>query len=160
MEFNLLNSREYAATIHNGQAELYKAVGKTAFKSEWIRLSAPLVAIASSILKLTQRVVSVAETIIKGLANLFAFPFTKKCEFGAALNQLFVKLPMDLIALALSPIEVTVGSVITTGGILFNPKKYCEDRFKLHAGTAEAFNEAKDARNIQLYSMMSTFLFS
>ncbi|MEM1282204.1 MAG: hypothetical protein AAGG81_01480 [Chlamydiota bacterium] len=160
MCINILNSRQIAAATHRAQGEIYDCIYRGAHKSGWIRLAAPLVAVSSSLLTVVKRISSVAETIIKGFLNFIAFPFTDKCEFFAGLNQLFVKLPMDVFALMLTPLGVVVGTVVTTAGILFNPKEYAPHRAVLHYAANRVLETTKDSKNIEFYSQSTTLLFT
>ncbi|MEM1282145.1 MAG: hypothetical protein AAGG81_01185 [Chlamydiota bacterium] len=101
-------------------------------KNGLLRLSGPFVAVASSLLTLCERVGSVVETILKGLGNILIFPFTKKCEFLKGLKQLFIELPINVLSLIFSPLEIGFGAVITIGSILIRPEEYSEGKSKLY----------------------------
>ncbi|MEM1282050.1 MAG: hypothetical protein AAGG81_00700 [Chlamydiota bacterium] len=159
---NFLNSRQSAEKFHMGMSNLYDGIIQFV---KWdaalfIRVSSSSIALTSSVLKVSMRICSVVETIIKGLANILAFAYTDRCEFFAGVNQLFVKLLMDVLALLLTPAEVCVGTIVTTGGILLNPKKYAEDRRSVHLKSMEAFEESRDVNNISIYSSAATILFT
>lgn len=162
IQFN--NSKQCAVACHFLQASIYKKVSSAhqnsgLIKGGLIRLSGPLIAVTSSLITLAKRVGSVGETIFKSLINILFFPFFDCCEFSAGLSQLVTKLPMDLVALAFVPLEIAIGSVVTTFAILLKPQEYSEFRKTCHQDVAEGYENANDGDNLANYSELATALF-
>ncbi|MEC7838644.1 MAG: hypothetical protein VX777_01240 [Chlamydiota bacterium] len=134
-----------AAIMNNTQAKLYAKVNTLSNRSKGYKVLTRFlgfgVGVSSSVLTIASAVSTLGETIIKGLSNLFAAPFTKKCNFVTGLQQVFVGIPFAVLNIILCPIYVTLGTAITTFGILFKPSDYSKDRVEEHNRVATDYYE-------------------
>lgn len=93
------------------------------------------IGLCSSLLDLAQCVSNVGESAIKGVANIFGSPFSKKCSFKKGVKQLFVQVPLKLVndglGLAFGIVYEILGRPI---GMLISPK----GSLKLSKKNAEA----------------------
>jgi hypothetical protein len=160
MEFQLHNSKQSAAHFHELKFEMYKLAYEGSKKTAWIRVVGPLVAFGSAINTVAAKISAVAETIIKGFANIFGSVFSKKCKFFNGMKQIFVKLPMNVLALAFTPVEVVVGSAITIGSFLVLPEKYSEERAGVHQFVGCSVRKWDDAETLTANSLYSSLLFA
>jgi hypothetical protein len=140
-----LNHTMQSITFFEGlKTGLYEKASEASEKSSLMRASGPLVAIASAALTLSQRVAGVVEPIIKGLANIFGSPFSKNCSALKGLKQIFIQLPVKVLSLALSPVEIGIGALVTTLGMAISPKGYADYRANDHKGTEKVTSQLSD----------------
>lgn len=125
MSLELHNTTQAYRYFDGLEGKMFGKINQAAQKqSGLMRASGPLVAMSSAVITLAQCVAAVGETLIKGLANLFGAPFSKKCDALKGLKQIFVGVPHKLARLAFSPIGMTVGGLMTIGGMAVNPERY------------------------------------
>lgn len=55
------------------------------------------IGVCFTLLSLAQTVSSIAESLIKGIFNIFGFPFSDECRPLTGVKQLFLQLPLKLI---------------------------------------------------------------
>lgn len=79
------------------QRTLFEAVDKAAKENPWIRATALPVAMASCLLRVVIAVASVAETIIKGLGNIFGAAFSEDCSLSDGFADLTFNLAYRII---------------------------------------------------------------
>lgn len=129
------------------KCHLYEAVNKASNKTGIMRISGLGVAIASGAITLAMRVAAVGEAAIKGLANIFGSPFSKKCHLLRGVKQLFIGIPWAVVSLAFSTISVTFGALIGTCWMLGDPKGYSESRKNEHQVNADWLPEVMKAKS-------------
>jgi len=129
-------------------------------KSNLMRASGPIIGVANAGLELSSRVATVAETIIKGLANVFGSAFTKKCDLYKGMKQIFFQLPFNIYSLILAPINLGVQFVQPSIGMLVNPVKVSKKRLDVDASELKTFEKLskKDfvSRKLNLFTMANT----
>ncbi|MEC7838645.1 MAG: hypothetical protein VX777_01245 [Chlamydiota bacterium] len=134
--FDFKINQQSALIMNNTQTKLYEKVNALSNRSKGYKVLTHFlgfgVGVSSSVLTIASTVSTLGETIIKGLSNLFAAPFTKKCNFVTGLQQIFIGIPFSVLDIILCPIYVTLGTTITTFGMLFNPSDYTNDRMEAH----------------------------
>ncbi len=140
MSFKLNNITQSDRFFSEIKEKLYKQAHLAAEKSELMRASGPLIALPASALSLSNRVTTIGEIIIKGLGNIFASPFSKKCNALKGLKQLFVQLPLNILFLAFSPLSVSIEAAISSIGMLANPQRYSKLRAKNYSQEIEALS--------------------
>jgi len=107
---------------------MWEGVSQASEKSVFMRVTGPFIAIASALLSLAERVASVGEAIIKGLANIFGSPFPNKCNALKGLEQIFIELPWHALSLVIFPVEIGIRALITSVCMLVIPKGYSKNR--------------------------------
>lgn len=99
MPFNLEITDQSRYYGHACNAWIYGLIHKRAERTEWIRLSAPLVGIATAVVYLATRIAMVAESWIKGLCNIaqgsLRLGFRQSCVEG---TERFVYLVFEALA--------------------------------------------------------------
>ena len=91
-----------------------------------MRFSAPLVATVSALIALTSKIFQVVEPIFKGLANLFGFCFTSKCNVSSAVRH-FSHIVPAAWDLAFSPFSILCDFFVNIYGMAQNPKEFSYD---------------------------------
>jgi hypothetical protein len=103
MGINLKNTFQCEALVAKASWKLYAKVStwSTNHKNT-MRLVAPLLLIGKALITEVVLVASVAETVIKGIANIFGSPFFKnECSFSRGCKMLTINLLGDGVKLAL-----------------------------------------------------------
>jgi hypothetical protein len=160
MEFKLNNSKQYACSVANVKFGMYSYLNDVSKNNRWVHISGPVVAVASAVLTISQRIGVVGETIIKGLANIFGSPFAKKCKFLNGLTQIFIKLPLNVIGLLFTPMEVAFGAIITTGSFLVSPEGYSSSRSEVHRSVLKNLGKCTDDDILSTYSILQLAAFA
>lgn len=134
MEFKLHYAHQAYNYFEELKESMYNGIDKASKKyPNIIRITGLPIALASASITLAERVSGVAEPIIKGLANLFGAPFSKKCNALIGLKQLFITTPIKVLQLVIvTPIYITIGTIVTTVMMVIKPERYPEARARDH----------------------------
>jgi hypothetical protein len=108
MTINLKNTFQCEALVAKASWKLYAKVSTWSTNhTNTMRLVAPLLCIGKTLIDEVVLVASVAETVIKGIANIFGSPFFKnECSFSRGCKMLTINLLGDGLKLALSSLTL------------------------------------------------------
>lgn len=98
------------------------------------------IAFCSGILTLIERICTIVEGLIKGLANIFGSSSDDNSQTLKGLKQIFVQIP-NTIALLLTPATAGIGGLITTVAMLAVPEDYCNLQQESHKTTVNDLKE-------------------
>lgn len=129
----LSNIAQSQAFFSNVKKNMYEGAKNASKKSGFMRLSGPFISVASSLVSLSAKVSTVGEAFIKGLANIFGAPFSKKCSAMTGLKQLTLQLPAHVLALVFSPVKMVGGFMANSIGMAVSPTFYSEFRESVHS---------------------------
>jgi hypothetical protein len=109
---------------NNLKARMYEKLHEASEKTNWVRLSGPLVGVASGLMTIAARVATIGECLFKGIGNLFGAPFTDRCSLGFGIGQLLIGVPINIIALPFSIAWAVTGLFVITIGMAAMPEGY------------------------------------
>jgi hypothetical protein len=150
MNFKLSNVAQSQKFFCDVKSDMYDAVNDSAKGSSWMRAAGPIIATGSALITLSARVATIGEILVKGLANIFGSPISKNCSVLKGLKQLFVQLPIHFTALALSPIQMVVGGLVTTFGMAVSPEGYSESQQKRYMEKSGEFEALITKKRVQV----------
>jgi len=124
MDFELSSSNQLNKALLQFEVKLttyfYK---KSKTYSNLTRLIAAPIGIASFFLLIIKDIVGIAERIIKGTANLFGAPFSKKCSAKIGASQLLVEPTLIIITSPFLLIHHIYHLIVYSADILIEPSK-------------------------------------
>ncbi len=130
MKFDLNCSHQSVILKVNALKHVYKNMYQCSQKTNWVRLTGPLIGIASGVMFIAEKIASIVENIIKGLANIFGSAFYKNCKFNVGLDQLIGNVITLIICMTpLAVISAIAEVFISTLGTLVAPKNYLHTRW-------------------------------
>lgn len=129
MKFDLNCSYQSSIVEANALKHVYKNMYQASTKTNWVRLTGPFIGVTAGLLSIARRVASIAENIIKGLANILGSPFHKNCQFHVGLDQLLGNVIIHLYMLPLDVLSAVMGVFINTLGTLVVPEKFLHSRW-------------------------------
>lgn len=110
MPFDLSVSRQSSNMEHAIKARMYKSIYDFATRSKsnkrWIKLSGLGIGIVSGLLTIAKRIACIAESLLKGVINIFGAPFSDQCDPVRGLKQIFVETPLQIVVKL--PISLTM----------------------------------------------------
>ncbi len=89
--------------------------------TKWTYLSGFPKGLYCAMLSLVARIAAVGEPVVKGLGNIFAAPFSKKCHVMTGLKQLSIEFPKSILKLVLlTPVEVAADALVTPLAVMLD----------------------------------------
>lgn len=128
------------------KAAMYKKLYCLSQNHFWVRLTGLGVGIVSSISTVVTKILSIAESVFKGLVNIFGCPFAKSCKFKAGLLHLIIAVAKPC-ALPFSLLSAGVGLLTKPLLIFVIPKKYLYIKWREHDKHADAVQIPAETRS-------------